>query len=776
MSSRSIKNRPSIKKKHPFIGLLVVLCVVVGVIAAGCVGVYALGASWLQDLPDYEDADAFNTAEPTEVYASDGTTLLAKFQLENREPVEMSQISQYVIEGTVATEDERFYEHGGFDIAGIGRALINNITGGELEGASTITQQFVRNTILSEEMDDISIKRKVREMYLSVKLEEMYSKDEILLMYLNTINYGSGAYGIQAASQRYFSKNATDLTLAESATLIGIPQSPTYNNPIDNPENSLSRRNLVLDRMLSNGYITQEEHDAAQAEPLTLNPSEPSNDGIYLYPYFTSYVRELLTDEDGPYKYSTNEVFKGGLTIITTLDVSMQQKAEAAVAAKLETLDSAVDGALVAIDPDNGHVKAMVGGRDYYADQTNLATGQGGLGGRPCGSTFKTFTLLASLEAGISPQTMFDCSSPADIPGYGITLHNYGNSSYGTRSIASGFAVSSNTGFVRLEMSIGTDKVYEMAKRLGITSELSEEDPTLTLGTYNVTMLDMADAYSAIANGGTHYDSEPVLQIIDRDGEVLHDNTAPEGERVISAEVAHAATEVMKGVITSGTGTAAALPSGQTAAGKTGTSSDYMDITFCGITPQLSVSIWLGDDENQVPVNTSAADVFRNFVSAALEGQPLEEFPDAGDPAYQNYTDSTYHIGGTWSSSDSSSSSSSSDNSTDETEDPEAEEPTTNTTPEAPETGGDTGNTGGAETGGGNTGGGDTGGGNTGGESGGTGGGDTGGGETGGGNTGTTTTQPASASVRSTLPIATLFDYWAREPLWYVRNYALTLL
>lgn len=672
-----MKNRPGIKKKHPSIGLLTVLAVFAAVVIAGGVGVYALGSTWLEDLPDYTDADAFNTAQPTEVYASDGTTLLAKFQLENRDPVELDQISQYVLRGTVATEDERFYEHGGFDITGIGRALVNNITGGELEGASTITQQFVRNTILSEEMDDISIKRKVREMYLSVKLEEMYSKDQILLMYLNTINYGSGAYGIQAASQRYFSKNATDLTLAEAATLVGIPQSPTYNNPIDNPENSLKRRNVVLDRMLSNGYITQEEHDAACAESIALNPTTPSTDGIFLYPYFTSYVRETLTDENGKYKYSTNEVFKGGLKVITTIDPSTQQAAENAADAKLSSLPDEAEAAIVAIDPSTGHVKAMVGGKDYSASKVNLATGSGTNAadpGRPCGSAFKTFTLIAALEAGMDPnKTTVDCSSPAEIEGYGQTLHNSGNKSYGTRSIASAFAVSSNTGFVRLEMSMGTNKVYEVAKRMGISSPLAETDPTLTLGTYNVTMLDMADAYADIANGGMHYEAEPILQVTNSKGDVIFDNSHPEGKRVISAEVAHAATEVMKGVITGGTGRAAALPDGRPAAGKTGTGSDYKDITFCGITPQLSVGIWLGDPSNSISLNgTSAADVFRNFVGTALDGEPHEEFPQAGNPPYESYKDATYHIGGAWAD----------ESDQDETDEPQ-EDPTTPSDPGA---------------------------------------------------------------------------------------------
>lgn len=267
MASRSIKNRPGIKKKHPSIGFLAVFTVFLAVIVAGFSGVYALGSSWIGDLEDYDVSDAgqLNSSLPSIMLASDGTEL-ARFQVEYRDPVELDQISEYVREGTVATEDERFYEHGGFDLAGIARAVYVNLTGSGKEGASTITQQLVRNTILADEMNDISFKRKVREMYLSVKLEEQYSKDEILLMYLNTINYGSGAYGIEAASQRYFSKHASELTLAEAAALIGIPQSPTYNNPIDHEDNCLARRNLVLDRMLTNGYITQEEHDAAQAE------------------------------------------------------------------------------------------------------------------------------------------------------------------------------------------------------------------------------------------------------------------------------------------------------------------------------------------------------------------------------------------------------------------------------------------------------------------------------------------------------------------------------
>ena len=250
MSSRAVKGRYHIKKRNGKTIALSILAILVAVGLSFTFGITALASTWLEDLPDYTDSDAFNTSATSVVYASDGTTVLAEFQLENREPVEMDAISDYVKNGTVATEDERFYTHSGFDPMGAARALVNNLTGGALEGASTITQQLVRNTILSEEMTDISFKRKLREIYLALKLEETYGKDEVLLMYLNTINYGSGAYGIQAASERYFSKNADELTLAEAATLVGIPQSPTYNNPINSPSNCLARRNLVLDRMV----------------------------------------------------------------------------------------------------------------------------------------------------------------------------------------------------------------------------------------------------------------------------------------------------------------------------------------------------------------------------------------------------------------------------------------------------------------------------------------------------------------------------------------------
>lgn len=637
-----MKNRVGTKQKRGSTIFLAILAVLATAVVAGAIGAWALCSSWLQDLPDASEVNAYNEARTTTVLASDKTTVLAEFQLENRDPVELDEVSEYVLLATVDTEDERFYEHDGVDLAGIARAVVVNLTGGQ-EGASTITQQLVRQTILSSEMNEISIKRKVREISLALQVEEIYSKDEILQMYLNTINYGSGAYGIQAAAERYFSKDASELTLVEAATLVGIPQSPTYNNPIDNPDNCLERRNLVLNRMLTNGDITQEEYDAAVATPLELNLSDISTDGIYKYPYFTSYVRDTLLND---YAYTSDELFQGGLTVITTIDPKTQDAAEAAAATKLASVDPALEIGSVAIDPDNGYIRAMVGGKDWESSKVNVATGSGG-GGRPAGSTFKTYTLVAAIEAGIDPEaTYVNCSSTAELPGWNV--HNFGYTDYGTRTIARAFAVSSNTGFARLAMSLGPEKIVETAHRMGVESDLVAEGG-LTLGADSspVTPLEMADAYATIANGGTHYEATPILQVIDSDGNVLIDNTNPTGERVLSAEVAHAATEVMKLVVNSseGTGRSAVLSSGQPVAGKTGTQENYMDIWFCGITPQLSVASWIGDPNNQVAVgNAGMDDFFHNFMEVALEGQPVEQFPEADDPEYKDYEDEKYDI------------------------------------------------------------------------------------------------------------------------------------
>lgn len=628
MGSRALKHRHGTRNKRRYAPFLIVFAILAAFAVVAFSTVMVLGNMWLKDLPDYEDQSKYNLARKTQVYASDGETLLAEFYLEDREPLDsLEEVGDYVVMATIDTEDERFYEHNGIDIMGIARAAVNNITGGAREGASTLTQQFVRSTVLASEAGEQTYKRKLREAYIALKLEEIYSKDEILLMYLNTVNYGSGAYGIEAAADRYFQKSADELTLTEAATLAGIPQSPTYNNPIDYPEESLERRNTVLSRMLSNGDITQEEYDAAVAEPMNIDPAPAADDdGILLYPYFTSYVRQVLLES-----YTEEEIFKGGLTVITTLDVDAQKQAETAVSDKLEPLEDDIEMALVAVDPETGFIKALVGGRDYEADEFNLAT----QATRQPGSSFKTFTLAAAIEDGIDPNTTVDCSSTVKIDNWSV--ENYGKASYGTKTIAGAFAVSSNTGFARLIDVLGPEAVVDMAERCGIETPL-EAVPSITLGSEGVTVREMAGAYATIANGGIHRDAVAIQTIKDKDDNVIFEADT-EGERVISEEVAKATEQVMEGVVTGGTGTEAALGNGQEVAGKTGTSEQWRDSWFCGITPQYSVAIWMGArQERTMPESYTATSVFRSFVGPMIAG--VEQFPMemAALPNYRTLT------------------------------------------------------------------------------------------------------------------------------------------
>ena len=626
--------------------LLLSMVALVFVAYCGVRGVLGVMDGWTEDLPPIEDASFTNYAQESVMYADDGQTLLAEFQLEKRDPVGLEQISPYVIQGTVDTEDVRFYEHEGVDLPGIARALVNNLRGGDLEGASTITQQLVRNTILTQEANEISFRRKIREAELAVQMEKLYSKDEILLMYLNTINYGDGCYGIEAAAQNYFQVAAIDLSLTQAATLVGIPQSPTFLNPKKYPEACLARRNTVLDRMLAAGDITKAEHDAATVEDLNLNlaPDAPG-DGIYAYHHFTSYVRDLLLAEDNPYGCSYADLFKGGLTIYTSINPDLQEKAEASCAAQRDRMAPELDASLVAIDTQTGQVKAMVGGKGYREEnggsQVNLAVGTAGGGsGRQAGSTFKAFTLAAAIEQGINPQTLVDCTSPMKVGQDGATLpfENFNGATYGIRTIQSATAISSNTGYLRLSQAIGQASTTEMAERLGVQSEVGTVYTT-TLGTADVSPLDMASAYATLSTGGIKHDNVVVTKIVDKEGTVIYE--APDtSERVLDEAVAGATTKVLRTVFESGegTGNSARLNNGQPVAGKTGTSSDFADHWLVGYTPSLSVAAWIGNPAGAIATDQSLTSnaLWKDFMDRATEGQAIQQFAVTQDPPYNN--------------------------------------------------------------------------------------------------------------------------------------------
>ena len=605
-------------------GLFLLTCAVALIIGGLC-------DAWNTNLPSLENTKAFDFATKSVMYAADENTKLAEFQLEKRETVTLDKVAPLAIQATLDTEDRRFYDHNGIDYLGILRAITMQLTGKRREGASTITQQLVRNTLLTHEAQEISLKRKAREAALALQLEKKYSKQEILELYFNTVNYGDGIYGIQKAAELYFQKQASELSLPQAALLAGIPQSPTRLNPKVHPKAALKRRNTVLARMKSAGHITQDEYDAAVAMPLELHPAEASPfQGIYAHPYFTSYVRDLILNHGEKYHVSRASLFEGGLKIYTTLDPVLQQKAEDAYEQYFAGANANRNGALVAIEPTNAQVKALIGGRNFEEQQWNAAV----QGGRPTGSTFKMFTLVTAIKQGINPNTRIDCSDPA-INTQGGLIHNFSYKGYGMRSIAFATAISSNTGFYRLAQQVGAEALIETAHDMGIHAKLPAF-PIITLGTENVTPLEMAGAYSTLAAGGWQRDPVVVTKIIDKNGMVIFEENG-EAKRALEESVAGAATQVLRGVFETPGGTAyGARPSnGQVVAGKSGTSQNFRDNWFVGYSPTLVCSVWVGNtDFTPLPRHIGALPLWKRFMSLALAGQKPVDFPETEAPFY----------------------------------------------------------------------------------------------------------------------------------------------
>ena len=608
---------------------------IVGAIVAlvvGCVLAVVIACSaWLQNLPDYSNIDLYAKSGYSTIYAADRQTELAKITLENRIEVAPNEVSRYVLDGTVATEDERFYYHNGVDLMGIGRAVLTNITGSGREGASTITQQLVRNTVLLDEMNDITVERKVREMYIALKVEQEYTKDQILMMYINVINYGDGNYGIETAAEDYFGCTANELTLAQAAMLVGIPQSPNANNPRQHYDTALERSHLVLNRMLSNGKISQEEYDQAMAEkPKLYNPkNKKDKDDSNLAPYFVDYVKQLLQTEE----FNISELSQGGLAIYTTIDPKAQKAANKAVKEAMAQKDSGLDASLTSIDPSTGNIVAMVGGKNYKKSQFNLATQMS----RQAGSSFKTFALVAALTEGVSPDTYIDSSSPAQITPTWTVKNSEGEGS-GNITLRSATTYSVNTVYARLAHGIGAECIVDTAHKMGITSELQPYE-SICLGAQGVNTLEMASAYATLAAGGVYHKPTAVLQVVDICGNEVYSAGVNQGEQVISAAIAQEATNILKTVVEYGTGTSASLWCGQEAAGKTGTSENGRDLWFCGITPQYSTAVWCGYPEEKATGlygGSTCGPIWRAYTDAVLEGQEYKSFPHTDEkPTYK---------------------------------------------------------------------------------------------------------------------------------------------
>ncbi|WP_419876037.1 transglycosylase domain-containing protein [Candidatus Pristimantibacillus sp. PTI5] len=540
---------------------------------------------------------------------------------ENRRSVQLSDISHYVIEATLAIEDRRFYDHRGFDVKGMARAVMVNVQSfSARQGASTLTQQLARNLYLTHER---TWQRKMKEAMYTVQLEMSYSKDEILGMYLNQIYYGHGSYGIEAAAMMYFNKHASELSLAESAMLAGIPKGPKYYSPYLNMKNAKDRQLTILQAMLEGGSITSEQADAAYAEVLDFQTlGSGSQEGFA--PYFRDYIRYIAVDKLGIDEHLLNE---GGITIYTTLDPEAQATAEEVIAEGIPE-SSEQQAALIAIDPRNGYIKAMVGGRNYKQNQYNRVFAKT----RQPGSSFKPFLYLTALQSGfMSPVTRY-MSEPTvftyDEGRKTYEPHNYGDKYLNELiDMRKALASSDNIYAVNTIMTVGADKVIETARKLGIDSPM-QPVPSLALGTFPVSPFEMASAFGTFANGGIHAEPIAIIRIEDRKGQVLYE-AKQQAEQAVTAAEAYVMTSLMESVFEEG-GTAFRVSSmiKRPVAGKTGTTPT--DAWLVGYTPELATAVWVGYDKDRkltVAEAYRAAPIFAKFTEQALAAIPPKIFP-----------------------------------------------------------------------------------------------------------------------------------------------------
>jgi 1A family penicillin-binding protein len=585
-------------------------------------------------LPDPNKLNARIIPQSTKIYARDGTTLLYEIHGEaKRTLLNFSDIPANVKNATVAIEDKNFYKNPGVSLTGILRSIFVDLTSGSLsQGGSTITQQFVRNAILTREK---TITRKVKEIVLAIELDQRYSKDDILKLYLNEIPYGQNAYGIEAAAQTYFGKHAQDLTLAESAYLAALPQAPSFYNPNGPNRDRLdARKNVVLDQMFEQGYITKDQRDAAKNEKVVFGKIK---DAI-LAPHFVMYVQSILAQ-----KYGETTLEEGGLNVVTTLDWNLQQIADKAVkdgvALNEKKKNLASNASLVAIDPKTGQILAMVGSRDYFDDdydgQVNVA-----LQPEQPGSSTKPYIYATAFKQGMSPATMLmDVKTVfGTYNGKNYAPGNYDGLDHGIVNIRKAFAGSLNIPAVKTLALVGVQNAIDTEKDLGITSDISADKCglALVLGGCEVTLLDHTSAMGVFANGGVKHDDTPILKITDSSGKVLEEYQDNPGIGVLDPQVAYQVVSVMTDndarAFVFGASSPLILP-GRVVAAKTGTTQNWRDGWTMGYTPSLVAGVWTGNNDGSYMRPGAdgvvvAAPIWNQFMREALKGTPAEQFSE----------------------------------------------------------------------------------------------------------------------------------------------------
>jgi membrane peptidoglycan carboxypeptidase len=579
-------------------------------------------------------------AETSVVVAGNGAVLAELHAEQDRDPVPLDRVPTVLRDAVIAVEDTRFWRHGGVDLRALARALVENAREGKVtQGGSTITQQLAKNAVVGDEQ---TIERKLEEASVALQLEAQLSKEEILEQYLNTVYFGNGAYGVQTAAQRYFGVDVDRLTLPQAALLAGLLRAPATYDPYTNPEGALSRRNLVLSLMRTQGVASAAHVEAARAAPVGVIP--PEGVSRWESPYFVAHVLKLLQHDpefavlgSDPIARA-DRIFRRGLRIETTLDPAWQASAEAAVA---ETLPHPDDprGAIAAVHPGTGEIRALVGGRDYHDPDDpqarfNLATD----GTRQPGSTFKPLVLAAALAQGRSLDETFYAGPAISIPFRGDTrpweVRNYEHHDFGELTLRQATAWSVNVVYAQLMADVGPEAVVEMAHLAGITRPLHPY-PSLALGAQEVSVLEMATVQATLATGGIYHRPTAVRRIVAADGEVVYDRGDPIGSRVMDESVAWQTTTALETVVSHGTGERAYLH--RPMAGKTGTTQDLADAWFVGYTPDLAAAVWIGFPEGRIamrPPRTRIpieggnwpAELFARFALRALVDTPANQF------------------------------------------------------------------------------------------------------------------------------------------------------
>ena len=594
-------------KRRSFLGRLVYWAFVLGV--WGVVGVAGLFAYYASQLPPIDQLAVPKRPPNIAILAADGA-LIANRGDTGGAAVHLSELPPYLPKAFVAIEDRRFYQHFGIDPIGIGRAVFRDVTGrGGVEGGSTLTQQLAKNLFLTQER---TLSRKIQEAILALWLERKYSKDQILELYLNRVYFGSGAFGVEAAAQKYFGKSARQVTLSEAAVLGGLMKSPTRLAPNHNLAAANERAAQVITAMAEQGYITEAMAKLALGAPAQVVREKGSGSANYA----ADYVMDMLDDTVG--------AIDEDIVVTTTLDPALQANAERALTDELNAKGEKFgvsQGAVVALDPD-GAVKALVGGRNYADSQFDRAVSAK----RQPGSSFKPFVYLAALEKGLTPDTVRD-DAPISVKGW--NPENYSREYFGPVTLTKALSLSLNTVAVRLGLEVGAKTVVRTAHRLGIVSDLNT-NASIALGTSEVTPLELVSAYAAFANGGIGVQPHVITRVRTANGKLLYTRRNASFGRVIEPQYLSMMNEMMQETLLTGTAHKAELPGWQ-AAGKTGTSQEWRDAWFVGYTSYLVAGVWLGNDDGSPTKKVSGGnlpvEIWSRFMRAAHQGVPAAPLP-----------------------------------------------------------------------------------------------------------------------------------------------------